>query len=87
MPLFTQLLSVKSMMRNFPANGTAGLARASESTVSRVPSPPANIIASVFMVKSLIVTVIVRGFKLLDMVTHIGNIINSGVDSMPSAIV
>src|SRR4029453_7455334 len=44
-PEFTQLDSVKSMMRYFPAKGTAGLARFSVSTPSREPSPPARITA------------------------------------------
>ena len=34
-PLFTQLLIVKSIIRNLPANGTAGLARFSDRTVRR----------------------------------------------------
>jgi len=49
MPEFTQFDSVKSMIRYFPANGTDGLARFSESTLSRVPSPPAIIIATTRM--------------------------------------
>src|SRR5262245_19773808 len=44
---FTQLLNVKSMMRYFPANGTAGLARLLVRVASRVPSPPAKITAFV----------------------------------------
>src|SRR2546426_367515 len=42
---FTQLLSVKSMIRYFPPNGTAGFALSRERTESRSPSPPAMIIA------------------------------------------
>src|SRR6187399_891792 len=38
----TQLLSVKSMIRYLPANGTAGLARTPERMDSRSPSPPAR---------------------------------------------
>ena len=43
MPEFTQLDSGKSMMRNLPPNGTAGLARQSVSCISRLPRPPARI--------------------------------------------
>src|SRR5215510_4775382 len=46
MPELTQFESGKSMMRNLPANGTEGLARFSESTLRRAPSPPARIIAT-----------------------------------------
>src|SRR5262245_22196431 len=42
---FTQLLKGKSMMRYFPAKGTAGFARLCVRTPRRVPSPPARIIA------------------------------------------
>ena len=48
MPEFTQFDSVKSMIRNLPANGTAGLARQSVSGPSREPRPPASTTASVF---------------------------------------
>ena len=41
----TQLLSVKSMIRYLPANGTAGLARTPERIERRSPSPPARTIA------------------------------------------
>src|SRR5262249_21463121 len=51
-PELTQLESVKSMIRYFPANGTAGLARLSVSTPSRDPSPPARITARVLMPSS-----------------------------------
>ena len=44
-PEFTQLDSVKSMIRYLPAKGTAGLARFSVSTPSREPSPPARMTA------------------------------------------
>src|SRR5271154_5231283 len=44
-PEFTQLESVKSMMRYLPANGTAGLARFSVRTPRREPSPPARMTA------------------------------------------
>ncbi len=41
-PELTQLDSVKSMMRNLPAKGTAGLARTPDSSERRSPSPPAR---------------------------------------------
>ena len=41
----TQLLSVKSMIRYLPANGTAGLARTPDRIDRRSPSPPARTIA------------------------------------------
>src|SRR5262249_106669 len=44
-PEFTQLESVKSMMRYLPANGTAGFARFSLRTARRDPSPPARMTA------------------------------------------
>src|SRR5579862_9687513 len=44
-PELTQFDSVKSMMRYFPANGTAGFARFSVRTPSRDPSPPARMTA------------------------------------------
>jgi len=44
-PELTQLLSAKSMMRNLPANCTAGLARPSVSCLSRLPRPPYSTIA------------------------------------------
>ena len=40
MPEFTQFESVKSMMRYLPPNGTAGLARRSDSRHSRRPARP-----------------------------------------------
>ncbi len=42
MPELTQLESVKSMMRYLPPNGTAGLARRSDSRHSLLPTPPAR---------------------------------------------
>src|SRR4030095_11653914 len=54
MPEFTQFDNGKSMMRYLPANGTAGLARFCVSTPSLEPSPPARIIARVFMVSSVL---------------------------------
>src|ERR1700737_2811552 len=48
MPEFTQLDSVKSMMRYLPANGTAGLARCADRTLSRSPCPPARMMAATF---------------------------------------
>ena len=53
MPEFTQFESVKSMMRNLPPNGTAGLQRQSVSCFSRVPRPPASTSATVECVSSL----------------------------------
>ena len=50
MPELTQFDSVKSMMRNLPPNGTAGLARQSVSARSRSPRPPASTIARVWRV-------------------------------------
>src|SRR5579884_1771175 len=50
MPELTQLLRVKSMMRYLPPNGTAGLARSRESTLSRSPCPPARIAAMGFRI-------------------------------------
>src|SRR3954470_11141829 len=47
----TQLLSVKSMMRYLPANGTAGFARSKDRTLSRSPWPPARIVAMVFLIR------------------------------------
>src|SRR6267143_4218926 len=46
MPELTQFERVKSMMRYLPANGTAGLARCAESTLSLSPWPPARMIAT-----------------------------------------
>src|SRR5216117_3308162 len=46
-PEFTQLESGKSIIRNLPAKGTDGLARFSERTLRRVPSPPAMIMATI----------------------------------------
>src|SRR3990172_886052 len=43
MPEFRQLLSGMSMMRYFPASGTAGLARSLVSGHSRAPRPPPRI--------------------------------------------
>jgi hypothetical protein len=42
MPELMQFDSAKSMMRNLPPNGTAGLARRSVSYFSRLPRPPAR---------------------------------------------
>jgi hypothetical protein len=44
---FTQLESVKSMIRYLPPKGTAGLARTDDRIERRSPSPPARIIAIV----------------------------------------
>jgi hypothetical protein len=44
-PEFTQFEREKSMMRYFPPNGTAGLARFSERMHRRLPRPPARIMA------------------------------------------
>jgi len=45
MPELTTLDSVKSMMRYLPPKGTAGFARFSARRQSRLPSPPARIMA------------------------------------------
>jgi hypothetical protein len=42
MPELTQLDRAKSMMRYLPPNGTAGLARFSDSRHRRAPMPPAS---------------------------------------------
>ena len=44
-PEFTQLDSVKSMIRYLPPNGTAGFARTDDRMDRRSPSPPARITA------------------------------------------
>ena len=48
-----QFESVKSMIRNLPPKGTAGLVRQSVSTPKRSPRPPAKTRASVLFVKRL----------------------------------
>src|SRR4051812_32108530 len=48
MPELTQLESAKSMIRYLPANGTAGLARLTDSTDRRSPCPPARMTATTF---------------------------------------
>ncbi|MNN67860.1 hypothetical protein D3C81_1835200 [compost metagenome] len=53
MPELTQLDRVKSMMRNLPAKGTAGLVRNSVSWWRRLPRPPARIMAKVLRVSWL----------------------------------
>ncbi len=52
-PELMQLDRGKSMMRNFPPKGTAGLARHSVSCFSREPRPPARIRARVSRVRRL----------------------------------
>src|SRR5581483_7036955 len=52
-PELTTFDSAKSMIRYFPANGTAGLARFSPRTLSRLPSPPARISVSTSIAASL----------------------------------
>src|SRR5437867_1133876 len=52
-PELTQLDSGKSMMRNLPPKGTAGLARQSVRFLSRLPRPPARINAYAFFVMTL----------------------------------
>ena len=42
MPEFSALLKVKSMMRDLPPKYTAGLARRSVISISRLPRPPAS---------------------------------------------
>ena len=51
MPEFTQLDSVKSMIRYLPPNGTAGFARTEDRIDSRSPSPPARITAMTGLTK------------------------------------
>lgn len=53
-PEFKQLLSVKSMMRYFPPNGTAGLARCAVRGLSRSPFPPARTIVKIFFIVSIL---------------------------------
>ena len=53
MPELMQLESGKSMMRNLPPKGTAGLARQSVSGPRREPRPPASTSASVSRVSRL----------------------------------
>src|SRR6202042_2553185 len=52
-PELTQLDSTKSMMRNLPPKGVAGLQRCCVSALRRSPRPPAMITASVPPVKRL----------------------------------
>ncbi len=47
-PELAKLLRTKSMMRYRPPKGTAGLALSCVSGASRLPSPPARIMARVF---------------------------------------
>ena len=51
-PEFEQLLNTKSIILNFPAKGTLGLALPSDKMSRRDPRPPAKIIAKVFILKS-----------------------------------
>src|SRR3954468_21748227 len=51
---FTQLESVKSMIRYLPPNGTAGFARSCERIERRWPSPPARIPALLRFTRSLL---------------------------------
>ena len=53
MPEFTQFDSTKSMMRNLPPNGVAGLQRKSVRCLRRSPRPPAMMTASVLRVRRL----------------------------------
>src|SRR5688572_3850807 len=53
MPELTQFDSTKSMMRNLPPNGVAGLQRLSVSAFRRSPRPPAMMTASVPPVRRL----------------------------------
>ena len=45
-PEFVQFESGKSMIRNFPPNGTAGFAMSPVSTYRRLPCPPASSMAT-----------------------------------------
>ena len=53
MPECIQFESVKSIIRNLPPNGTAGLVRQSVRTPKRSPRPPAKTRASVLFVSRL----------------------------------
>jgi len=53
MPEFTQFDSTKSMMRNLPPKGVAGLQRCAVRSRSRSPRPPAMMMASVPPVRRL----------------------------------
>ncbi|CDQ08821.1 conserved protein of unknown function [Acidithiobacillus ferrivorans] len=53
MPELRQLERQKSMMRNLPPKGTAGLARQSVNGPRRLPRPPASTRARVFLVRLL----------------------------------
>ena len=53
MPEFTQFDSTKSMMRNLPPKGVAGLQRCTVRSFSRSPRPPAMMTASVPLVRRL----------------------------------
>jgi hypothetical protein len=53
MPEFTQFDSTKSMMRNLPPNGVAGLHRFRVSAFRRSPRPPAITTANVPLVNRL----------------------------------
>src|SRR6266496_290151 len=67
-PELTQLESVKSMMRYFPAKGTAGLARFWERRLKRSPWPPARMIASTLLIAQPILSAwleVQRGAALL----------------------
>src|SRR5574338_295279 len=55
-PEFKQLLRVKSMMRYFPPNGTAGFARWSVRGCRRSPLPPARTMVKILAIDELIVT-------------------------------
>jgi hypothetical protein len=53
MPELTQFDSTKSMMRNLPPKGVAGLHRCAVSAFSRSPRPPAITTANVPLVSRL----------------------------------
>src|SRR5580692_1831154 len=53
MPEFTQFDSTKSMMRNLPPDGVAGLQRLTVRPLRRSPRPPAMTIARVPLVRRL----------------------------------
>ena len=53
MPELTQFDSTKSMMRNLPPKGVAGLQRCSVRSLSRSPRPPAMTTASAPLVSRL----------------------------------
>src|SRR5574340_190555 len=74
-PEFMQFESAKSMIRNLPPKYTAGLARMSVRSFSRLPRPPASTSATVRRVRSRVecrafVSIIARSVSCLDAVAR-----------------